>query len=140
MGCCGSSVPPGAPPTSGGIMQGPAPYLIKRESRHIYDITFPTKPMHITLTSSKDNTDGYITAVEKMCPVEGAQEKIALNSKVIYVNGNLVEGCEVTEIAGQLKNSTLPLRLTLVHPEGLMNAEVPDVEPETIIHMQNKSE
>jgi hypothetical protein len=119
-------------------MRDPAPCLIPRDSGHIYDISFPSKPLHITLTSSKWNTDGYITRVEEDCPVENAKEKIALNSKVTHVNGTLVEGCEVTKIATHLKNGEIPLKLTLVHPAGLGKEEVPDLEPETIVHMQDE--
>jgi len=110
--------------------------LIKRDRQYNYDVIFPTKPLHITLTSSKENTDGYVTAISKMCPLEDAEEKLTLNSKVIYVNGNCVEGCEVTVIAKHMKDAILPLRLTLVHPNGLGDNEIPDMEPGPTMMMQ----
>merc|ERR1719412_1457025 len=101
----------------------------KRNKKHYYDVVFPSRPLHITLTSSKDNNDGYITAVEDECPVD---KPIALNSKVVYVNGVLVEGCEVTDIAKHLSQGRLPLKLKLCKPEGLYEDEVPDLDPRTI--------
>lgn len=137
MGCCASSSTPGAPADTEAAMKRLGPFLVKRDRKHNYDVIFPSKPLFITLTSSRDNTDGYITAIDKSCPVKNTEECLALNSKVIYVNGNLVEGCEVTVIARHLKNGKLPLRLTLVHPEGLEDNEVPDLKPETFVHMQD---
>jgi len=136
MGCCSSTSPYDAPKEGGGAMKRTGPFLVKRDTKYNYDIMFPSKPLHITLTSSRDNTDGYITAIDENCPVENAEKILALNSKLIYVNGKLVEGCDVTMIAWYLKNGKLPLRLTLVHPNGLFDAEFPDLQPETIVHMQ----
>jgi len=111
--------------------------LIKRDIQYNYEVIFPTKPLHITLTTSKENTDGYVTAISKMCPLEDAEEKLTLNSKVIYVNGNCVEGCEVAVIAKHMKDAKLPLRLTLVHPNGLRDNEIPDLEPGPTMMMQD---
>merc|ERR1719193_1572647 len=130
MTCCSSdgSV---KPTTAGNVYptmgQKPRPQLRKRDNKHFYDITFTSRPLHITLTSSNTNVDGYITAFNEHCPVK---DEIILNSKVIYVNGNLVEGLEVTEIAKYLSGGELPLRLTLARPEGLVAGEVPDMEPQ----------
>jgi len=136
MGCfCSNSLTPGGPPGGDSAMKT-GPLLIERDSKHVYEIVFNSKPLHITLTSAKDNSNGYITQINEMCPVEGALENIALNSKVTYVNGTLVEGCEVTVIAMQLKEAKIPLKLTLVHPEGLNAHEVPDLEPDTVVHLQ----
>jgi len=111
--------------------------LIKRDTQYNYDVIFPTKPLHILLTSSKENIDGYVTAISKMCPVEDAEEKLTLNSKVIYVNGNCVEGCEVAVIGKYMRDGKLPLRLTLVHPNGLRDNEIPDMEPGPTMLMQD---
>jgi len=113
--------------------------LIKRDRQWNYEVIFPDKPLHIKLTSSKEGTDGYVTAISKMCPLEDAKEKLTLNSKVIYVNGSCVEGCKVTVIGKHLKHAKLPLRLTLVHPNGLRDDEIPDLEPGPTILMEDTS-
>jgi len=135
MGCCVSDAP-NAPQIDVPAMTA-APFLIKRDEKHVYEVIFPTKPLHVTITSSKTNNDGYITAVSKNCPVEAAKENIVLNSKLIYVNGELIEGYGVEVIANHLKKATMPIRLTLVHPEGLGANEIPALKPETIVHMQD---
>merc|ERR1719317_639764 len=110
--------------------------LRERDTKHYYEITFRSRPLHITLTSSQNNIDGYITSFEKDCPIVDIKKKLTLNSKVIKVNDVLVEGCEVTEIARHLSNESLPIKLVLAHPEGLEGDELPDLDPETIVHMQ----
>jgi len=135
MGCVGSKSASG-PPKNGVYEEASGPKFVERDERHFYDISFASRPLHITLTSSKDNTDGYITSFDKDCPVEDAQNAVILNSKVIKINGELVEGCEVTVIARHLQTGTLPLKLTMAKPDGLNSDEVPDMQPETVVHMQ----
>ena len=137
MGCCVAATSPGTPDETGVAMKQPGPFLIKRDKKYHYDVIFPSKPLDITMTSSKSAIDGYITGVHKMCPVENAKETIKINSKVIYVNGILVEGCKVTEIAEHLKNAKLPLRLSLVYPAGLCEREVPDLKIKTLIQIES---
>jgi len=139
MGCCATDADSNAPQTNSMPVMTAAPFLIKRDKKHVYDVIFPTRPLHVTITSSINNIDGYITAVNKKCPVEAAQENIVLNSKLIYVNSELVEGYAVEVIANHMKKATMPIRLTLVHPEGLGAKEIPALEPETIVHMQERS-
>jgi len=113
------------------------PCIIIRDKKHIYEVTFPRRPLYITITSSKNNNGGYITAFDRLCPVEDAKENIVLQSKVIFVNGILVEGCNVSVIANRLKEATMPITLTLVHPDGLGHNEVPDMKPGTILQLQD---
>jgi len=134
MGCFSSREASG-PPVHG-VYKEAGPKLVKRGEEHFYDISFPSRPLHITLTSSWQNIDGYITSVDLRCPVEDAQNTIVVNSKVVYVNGELVEGCDVTVIADHLQNGQLPLKLTMAHPDGLASDEVPDMEPQTVVHME----
>lgn len=140
MGCGCSNDDVKATPTKGAAyasegLEAPVAKLRKRAKKHYYVVEFPKRPLHITLTSSKDNNDGYITAVEDQCPVDTT---IAINSKVIFVNGVLVEGLEVQEIAKHLSSGKLPLKLKLCHPHGLERDEKPDIYPRTIVHMQNQ--
>jgi len=113
------------------------PCMIIRDKKHIYEVIFPRRPLYITITSSKRNDGGYITAYDRLCPVEDAKENIVLQSKVICVNGILVEGCNVSVIANRLKEAKMPITLTLVHPDGLGHKEVPDMKPGTILQLQD---
>lgn len=140
-GCSNDDVNGGVPSKDGAAyasegIEPPVANQRKRNKKHYYVVHFPRRPLHITLTSSKDNNDGYITAVEEQCPVDSP---IAINSKVIFVNGVLVEGLEVQEIAKHLSSGQLPLKLKLCHPNGLERDEVPDIDPRTIVHMQNQT-
>jgi len=132
MGCsaCFADDPPGQPEST--MLS-----TILRDKKHIYKVTFPTRPLYITLTSSKYNNGGYITAFDRLCPVENAKENIVLQSKVIYVNDLLVEVSDMSVIAYCLQQATLPMTLTLVHPEGLGDKEVPDMNPDTILHLHD---
>jgi len=135
MGCCTTTDKVSASPGQDvHLMAGP---LTKRNKKHVYEVTFPTRPLYIHLTSSEANIDGYITMVHKKCPVEAAQEQIVLNSKVIYVNSLLVEGYKIDLIAKRMKEAILPIKLILVHPDGLGNSEGPVYQPESIILIQD---
>ena len=131
MGCCMSqkAKPPLSPDSVG-------PRLRERDEQYFYELTFPSRPLHVTLTSSKYNTDGYITAFQKDCPIQDIAEKLAINSKVIKVNGTVVEGCEVTLIAKALADGKLPIRMLLAHPDGLKSGECPENDPDTIVHLE----
>lgn len=131
MGCCAASesnvgLGPGAP---GAAFQKP------RDEEFLYEIIFPSRPLQVTLTSSINNIDGYITAVDKLCPVENAEKAIVLNSKIIQVNGKQVEGYDVQIIANFLMQDPLPVTLMLCKPDGLESHEVPDMEPTTILEL-----
>jgi hypothetical protein len=104
-----------------------------REKEFLYEIIFPSRPFYVTITSASNHIDGYITAVDKLCPVENPEQAIVLNSKVIYVNEILVEGYHIEVIAAFLMNASLPLKLILCKPDGLENNETPEMEPERII-------
>merc|ERR1719334_1077254 len=98
MGCCSSSGPRDRPSKDVyvGARKKHHPRLTKRDRRYFYDVIFPSRPLHITLTSSINDSDGYITAIDTICPVPS--EMIAINSKVVSVNGILVEGRGITDI------------------------------------------
>jgi len=109
------------------------PYLICRKKKCFYNVRFPSRPLHIKLTSSsRSNKNGYIIDVGNKCPVSDAQEVITLKSKVIYINGKLVEGCNCSEISSCVRSATLPIRLTLVGPQHLSYDEKADDTPEVI--------
>merc|ERR1719419_120580 len=108
----------------------PGPYLVARKKKCFYNVRFPYRPLGIQMASSERGTDAYIIHVDKACGVPDAQELITINSKVIYINGHLVEGCEFTEISSCIRSATLPIRVTLVRPENLHNNEIPQEQPE----------
>merc|ERR1719317_341152 len=91
--------------------------------------------MYLTLTSNPQNVDAYITEVGEKCPTEG----IILGSKVIYVNGELVEGLGMKQIARHIGQGDIPLTLSMVKPEGLMEDERPDLKPETCIYSNGRT-
>ena len=62
--------------------------------------------------------------------MKNARKNIAINSKVVYVNGIFVGGFSIDDIMLLLKNGELPLRLTLVHPAGLKRHEKPTSAPD----------
>jgi len=137
--CCAArdaarSAPGGKPDD----FSGGAPSRKKRDSKYYYEITFNSRPLYITLTSTQDNTDGYITNFKKVIPIKDAEKKITLNSKVIKINGMLVEGCDITEIARILSNQEVPIKMLLAHPDGLKRDEVPDLDPKNIVNVGPK--
>jgi len=133
MGCCATN---GVVDRQSGMAYfSPRPFKKPRDEKFYYEISVPSRPLFLTLTSALGNIDGYVTALNKECPVANAENVIATNSKLIFVNGNLVEGCEISTIAEYLNTSTLPLRLVLAHPNGLEPDEHPDLEPEIIVKM-----
>merc|ERR550534_1462479 len=98
-GCCGtrmSVIIKPEPPYSGSDSDG---RLIERDEKYYYDVTFPSRPLCVIVTSSKSRIDSYFTAVSELCPVSNALETIVLGSKVAYVNEQLVEGCPVNVFA-----------------------------------------
>merc|ERR1719474_229884 len=113
MGCCCGGSKPNAFKENLETLTGLSPCMRERDSKYYYELTFTSKPLHITITSSKENCDAYVTAFDKDCPIPDVGEKLALNSKLIKVNGNLVEGCLVTMVAKQLAEGKLPMRLLL---------------------------
>jgi len=137
MGCCFSareSTPASALET---YHKRVGPHLVDRDKKYYYTISFLSRPLYITLTSSKGNTDGYITGIDDRCPVEDAKNTVVLHSKIIYIDDVLVEGCDISFIANYLQTAALPMALTLAHPDGLQAGfEVPDVDPHTVVQMQ----
>merc|ERR1719419_348518 len=130
MGCCHARSPD-APEGIGGIMKT-SRWPTKRRHNHVYEVVIPSRPLYITVTSSTNDIDAYVTKIHDECPV--VKEKIAINSKIISVNGTSVEGLPSKEIAQELKNGSLPLRVTLVHPDGLKDSEAPSEEPTKIVN------
>jgi len=112
--------------------------LRKRNRRFFYDVIFDNRPLHITITAGKKDKDGYITAMDSICPVP--KEMIAINSKVVCVNSILVEGSSIREIGTLLTTQPLPLRLTMVNPDGLHPDEGPNLEPYVTPHAQTPSQ
>jgi len=108
-----------------------------RRDNHIYEVVIPSRPLHITVTSTTNDIDAYITKIHDGCPVE--KEAIAINSKIMSVNGTSIEGLSSKEIAQELKAGSLPLRVTLVHPDGLMDSEAPTEEPTKIVNANSDS-
>jgi hypothetical protein len=106
------------------------PVFRDREQKYFYDVTFVSRPLFITVTSDKTNFDGYVTDWSDKCPVK---DDLVKNSKVIYVNEVLVEGCPVSTIAKHLSKA-VPLTIILASPEGLMPSEVPDLKPKAKIN------
>jgi len=110
-----------------------APYLISRKKKCFYNVRFPSRPLYIKLASSYGSSkDAYIIEIDNKCPVSDAHEAITIESKVIYINGKLVEGCDLREISRCVRSAKLPIRLTLVGPEHLSYDETPDHTPEIV--------
>merc|ERR550517_991800 len=65
---------------------------IERDSHYFYDVSFTSRPLRITVTSSANHLNGYITSFTEKC---GDKDDIVPNSKIISVNGVLVEGLTV---------------------------------------------
>jgi len=112
------------------------PRLREREKKFFYDITFKSRPLYISVTSSTTNINGYVTAIAEECAVK---DKIIIGSKVIYINEVLVEGQGILQIAKHLRGGNIPLKLTMVRPEGLMSDEAPEKEPESIVLFRHQS-
>jgi len=112
------------------------PKLREREKKFCYDITFNSRPLYISVTSSTTNMNGYVTAIAEECAVK---DKLIVGSKVIYINEILVEGQGILEIAKHLRVGNIPLKLTMVRPEGLMSDEAPEKEPESIVLFRHQS-
>jgi hypothetical protein len=108
----------------------PRPVFRERDQKYFYEVTFPSQPLFLTMTSSKTKVDGYVTDWSEKCPVK---DDLVKNSKVIYVNEVLVEGCLVSTIAKHVVFGAIPLTITLARPEGLMPSEVPDKEAQSKI-------
>jgi len=107
----------------------PKAILRKRDKQFFYNVVFTSRPLHIIVTSATRRSNGYITWCGEHCALK---DKIILNSKIISVNGKLVEGLTVPIIAMYLAKASLPIKLTLVSPEGLEADEVPDAQPEVV--------
>merc|ERR1719419_493719 len=135
MGCCHARSPD-APEGIGGIMKT-SRRPTKQRHNHVYEVVIPSRPLYITVTSATNEIDAFITEVHAECPVE--KEKIALNSKIISVNGTSVEGLVSKEIARELKYGSLPLKVTLVHPNGLSDSEAPVEGPMKIVNAKSDS-
>merc|ERR1719184_11861 len=116
MGCCATSDGGLYPLSANSAFQKP------RDKEFLYEIIFPSRPLHVTITSAKNNEDAYITAVDELCPVEN----IVVNSKIIYVNGKLFEGYDIKAIVEFLTKEPLPLKLILCKPDGLGTDEIPE--------------
>jgi len=115
----------------------PKAVLRKRDGTSFYEVIFTSRPLLVTVTSSINHLNGYITSCNELCTVK---DKIVPNSKIISVNRTLVEGLVVSDIAMYLRKASLPLRLTLVHPDGLTADEVPDNQPEVYMVRDKLSE
>merc|ERR1719193_1586182 len=112
------------------------PRLREREKKFFYDITFKSRPLYISVTSSTTNMNGYVTAIADECAMK---DKIIVGSKLIYINQVLVENQGILEIAKHLQGGNIPLKLTMVRPEGLMSDEAPEKEPESTVLFRHQS-
>lgn len=104
------------------------PAMVSRNPKYYYDVQFPTRPLHVALTSAVGSIDAYVTSVDPECDVKD----ISLNSKLIAVNGDLVEGMELPQIGIKIAYESLPMQFTLCQPAGLMLDEVPDRQAKLI--------
>jgi len=100
----------------------------ERHPKHIFSITYTSKPLGIVVSSSIDCTSAYVTTVDGSRNQAIQDNNLPLNSKLLKCNGVDVEADDIddiekTLIAGQ---ENMPLTLTFCHPDGLFDDEYPD--------------
>lgn len=129
---CGMDAPrePPSPKLPLGLLHTklPGPCLLEREENAYYNYTFLSRPLKITLTSSKDEVDGYITGVHDPCPLDQSK-RITIDSKIIYINGKLVEGCETKH----------DLERTNCNPEPNMFPKSPTRSPQSSMSFSSET-
>jgi len=98
----------------------------KRHPKYIFQITFNSERLGITISSGTYCHSAYVTKVDGSR--NKAVQEMPLNSKLLKCNGVDVESDNIDDIEKAIMagKKNLPLTLTFCHPDGLFENEYPD--------------